>query len=307
MTMLASSSAAAAEVSFLAQMRYYGRWGLAGWGIGTGIGGVAVALMPYVVSSGMGMFLRSSVDFVYFLVGVMLAAYFIVLPPVPLPRVGLKSRHPRSIHAEEESIPLTTEGDVPRPAGMLGSRAKRSLVLVKPLLLKFIAPMAVAFTLQSFVFPASVRLQPMSTSTWTFSQFKAAFGAAFQVGSLISRSSILMFRWKRLHPLFLLLGACSTLQLMNVVVLMASNTFSLLLLAASAGVGGGAIYMTIMAATLDYVDNASSPADGDFCIGMVSSGETVGLISGSLVGAFMEMGYCGSEVGAQGRWCLSTR
>lgn len=305
--MLAAASAGAGEVSFLAQTRYYGRWGLAGWGVGTGISGVVVAVMPHVLTSGMGLFLRSAVNFVYFLVCVMLAAYFLVLPPVQLPRIGTRMRLADPSMDEEDGILLTPDGHVLKATDILRSKAKRSLSLAQPLLIKFIIPMFIAFTLQSFIYPASIRLQPMSMPPGTFTQFKAAFGAAFQMGSLVSRSSLLFFRWKQLHPLFLLLGVSSGFQLINLLCFVASSPFSVFLLASSVGVGGGAIYMTVYAAALDYTDAGTSLSDSDFCVGLISSSETGGMMLGSLLGAFMEIAYCGSDVGSRGRWCMSTR
>jgi battenin len=167
--------------------------------------------------------------------------------------------------------------------------------------------MAAAITLQSFVFPASVRLQPMPATHETFARFKAVFGAAFQTSSLISRSLLIVFQWKQLHPIFLLLGVSSGLELMNLLFFIASTSFSLLLLASVVGFATGAIWMTILATAFDYMDNHLSVTDGNICIGMISSGETVGLIIGSLLGAFGEMGYCASDIRSKGRWCVSTR
>ncbi|KHO01313.1 Golgi integral membrane protein (Cln3) [Metarhizium album ARSEF 1941] len=299
MTMLASASAAAAEVSFLSQMRYYARWGLAGWGIGTGIGGAAVAVTPYLITYGMGVFLRTSVDCVYYLVGILLAAYFVVLPPAPLPRIATKSPFTSPASSDgQENIPL---------AGMLPSRSKRSWALARPLLVKFAVPLFTASSAQAFVFPASTRLRPMSPSLPSFSQFSAAFGAALRMGDLITRASIIMSRRKQLRSLFALLAVAWGLQLINLFSLIASSTFPLLLLASSVGVAGGAIYMTVLSAVLDYTENKARLADADFCIGVVSSGETAGGILASLLGGFMEMGYCASETSSKGRWCTSTR
>ncbi|KAG8406684.1 hypothetical protein J3458_021020 [Metarhizium acridum] len=308
MTMLASASAAAGEISFLSQMRYYGRWGLAGWGVGTGIGGVVVAVMPHVLTYGMGMVLRDSLHCVYYLVGILLAAHFVVLPPAPLPRISTKSPWTTpTLNDEEENIPLAPERRIPKPTATLRSRAKRSLTLVRPLLVKFILPMFVASSVQAFVFPASIRLQPMSASLGAFAHFKAAFGAAFRMGDFVARSLLLLFQWKQLYPLFVLLGVSSGLQLINLFFLIASSAFLLLLLASSVGVAGGAIYMAVLSAVLNYIENDARLADADFCIGMVSSGETGGMMLGSLLGGLMEMSYCASDTGARGRWCTSTR
>lgn len=308
MTMLASASAAAGEVSFLSQMRYYGRWGLAGWGMGTGIGRVVVAVMPHVLTYGMGMLLRDSLHCVYYLVGILLAAHFMVLPSAPLPRISTRSPWTRpAVNDEEENIPLTPGRGAPKSTAMLRSRVKRSMTLVQPLLVKFILPMFMASSVQAFVFPASIRLQPMSASLGAFAQFKAAFGAAFQVGDFVARSSLVLFQWKQLYPLFVLLGVSWGLQLINLLFFVASSVFSLLLLASSVGVAGGAIYMAILSAVLGYIEHDARLVDADFCIGVVSSGETGGIMLGALLGAFMEMSYCASDTGARGRWCTSTR
>ncbi|KAK2609187.1 hypothetical protein QQS21_002269 [Conoideocrella luteorostrata] len=306
-TAIASATAAAGEVMFVTQTRHYGPWGLAGWGIGTGIGGLVAVMMPYVLTTGLRLFLRCAIQIVYPLVAIMLLAYFYILPAVQLPRVGGKRRqYNASSGDDEENIPLTTQEVTPPSTVKLADGIKGSLSLAKPLMAEYILPIALTFTLQSFVFPASARLQPRSTSIETFTQFKFAFGFAFQLGSLASRSSVWLFRWKSVYQLLLLTAVASGLQLINTVFMVSSNAISLLLLASSAGAASGAIYMKIWTAYMDHMGTIAM-SDGDISVGCISTGETLGGMVGSLAGSFMELFYCGSEGGRKRRWCSSTR
>lgn len=83
-SMLASSAAAAVDVSFLGMTRYYGRVGLAGWGAGVGAGTLSCAALAFILARGMETFVPCLVGCIYARVGAMLFAFFVILPGAPV-------------------------------------------------------------------------------------------------------------------------------------------------------------------------------------------------------------------------------
>lgn len=83
---LASLSSGGGELSFLGLTHYYGHMSLAAWGSGTGGAGLIGAGLYVVLTGWMGLGVRGSLLLSAVLPGVMLVAFFVVLPRGPLRR-----------------------------------------------------------------------------------------------------------------------------------------------------------------------------------------------------------------------------
>ncbi|KAF5649210.1 nicotinate phosphoribosyltransferase [Fusarium sp. NRRL 25303] len=239
-SVLASISAAAMEVSFLGMLRYYGRVGLAGWGAGVGAGAVFCAILPFVLTVWLESFLRDFIDCIYVLTGAMLMAFFVILPGAP---VNYPHAQHEATKVDVEDASLLAQDPVEQLSRMLSTRNR--LNLTKALIRPFMWPLFGAFTVQALAYPGIARALPLPTSyTSSFSYF-TTYGLAFQLGNFISRTHTLLLRPTSTKVAFAIIGASTFILLANSIFLVFSTEVLVGLLAFGAGLGGGAVYMTI--------------------------------------------------------------
>ncbi|KAM4063766.1 CLN3 protein [Hirsutella rhossiliensis] len=217
-------SAAAAAVFFLGRVRRYGGGsgaGLAGWGIGTGLGGVVCTVLPFVLTVRLGLLLRDAVGYVYYLATLILVAYLAVLPPS---------------HASDLAI-LTVE-DKPRLEDNDDD--------LKPLM-HDLSPTSPpdALTAQTPVFT-------------THTSFGTAYGLATCLETLLARSSLLLLRVQR-HKLVLTTTRIhAALPLLTSSSLLPPHTLFVLAPAFEVSLAGGPVYDKIFARALEQLDHVVS-------------------------------------------------
>ncbi|KAH7126341.1 batten's disease protein Cln3 [Dactylonectria estremocensis] len=302
-SVLASSAAAAMEVSFLGMTRYYGRTGLAGWGAGVGAGALVCAVLPYLLTVWMDAFLRSFIDFIYVLTGAMLMGFFVVLPgaPVNYPHVQ-RTRAKDDIEDGPEDASLLLSDPLEELTRLLSPKNRRDLIegAVRP----FMVPLFIAFATQAVVFPGVSRAMLVSPAFDTFFAYFTTYGFAFQLGNFISRTLTPLLRPRSTRVPFVILWLATAAVLLNAVVSLFSSSALIGLLAFCAGLMGGAIYMMVMDKVLE--GKASEPGiNQELCLQVVGAGETAGLVVGGLFGAVLEASLCQWDIaaGTTGRWC----
>ncbi|KAF5688916.1 nicotinate phosphoribosyltransferase [Fusarium denticulatum] len=271
-SVLASISAAAMEVSFLGMLRYYGRVGLAGWGAGVGAGAVFCAILPFVLTVWLESFLRDFIDCIYALTGAMLVAFFVVLPgaPVNYPHVQQEASK-----VEVEDASLLAQDPVEQLSRVLSTRNR--LNLTKAMIRPFMMPLFGAFAIQALAYPGIARALPLPTSYTSFFSYFTTYGLAFQLGNFISRTHTLLFRPTSTKAAFTIIGASTFILLANSIFLIFSAEVLVGLLAFGAGLGGGAVYMTIFDRVLQD-KSFESGINSEFGLQIVGVGETAGVI-----------------------------
>lgn len=300
--MLASAAAATTQIIFLARSRFYGRAGLAGWGLGTGLGEALVSIMPFVLTMRMGMFLRSAVDFVYYLAILVLVAYFILLPATtPAGFISPPTPRKSDLSISEQFTTLTLSPhrlsmSTPRTFKFLGSVARSYMI-----------PLFLAFTLQSMIYPGLTRAQHTSPVFATFLAYSAAFGFATQLGCLIARSSILILALHRRRRLLFIIFVCAALLLFNTIFSLPSTVLWPMALAFCAGSASGALYINIYAKATEQLGISTLNPDSDFTISLLAFGETAGLLVGALLGHLVENRLCDVNRAPELRWCFYAR
>ncbi|KAF5676250.1 nicotinate phosphoribosyltransferase [Fusarium circinatum] len=271
-SVLASISAAAMEVSFLGMLGYYGRVGLAGWGAGVGAGAVFCAILPFVLTVWLESFLRDFIDCIYALTGAMLVAFFVVLPGAPV-------NYPRAQHeaskVDVEDASLLAQDPVEQLSRMLSTRNR--LTLTKAMIRPFMMPLFGAFAIQALAYPGIARALPLPTSYTSFFSYFTTYGLAFQLGNFISRTHTLLFRPTSTKAAFTIIGASTFILLANSMLLFFSTEALVGLLAFGAGLGGGAVYMTIFDRVLQE-KSFESGINLEFGLQIVTVGETAGVI-----------------------------
>ncbi|KEY69814.1 hypothetical protein S7711_08598 [Stachybotrys chartarum IBT 7711] len=304
LTLLAAAATAASEVSFLALLRDYGRVGLAGWGAGTGAGGIAVAVMPYVLTYRWGLFLRSSVGYIYYLLAAMVLAYFLLLPKAldsRLPRYGDRSKADDDEDENNDSS-LLLEDPLRDPTLPFSERVRQNLKLASSLIGPYMVPLAVGRGMQALVFPGITRALGISSSFEAYASYYAAYGLCFHLGNLVGRTSVLVVQYPKTKGLLVRLGLLTVIGVATASLHFLAIPAVVFVVALSAGLVGGAVYSNVFAAALVEIGSASG-LDREFSLGVIGAGETVGLLTGVVLGSFLEAGLCGWGLGHGRRWC----
>ncbi|PHH66614.1 hypothetical protein CDD81_6451 [Ophiocordyceps australis] len=304
MCVLASIAAAAADVCFITSIRRH-RYpsALAGWAFGSALGNAAAAVMPFYLTIHLGRFLRTSVEYINYLILAFFLAYFVILPwnlaaPVDAGILGDKSAVDVSGNDLKPLLPRETS------YWNLSLRFRHGLGLVKPLARPYILPLGLASMLLSSMTPGLGRAQSFTPAFTSFTAFKAAHGLAAHFGSLVARTSILFTRLQKHRFLFAAMVVSVLVSLAGAIFVALSDIFTLLL-ALVTGLAGGAIYINIFAKAMEQLSTESS-AEAEWSLGCISAGETIGVLMGSLYGSFIEAQLCSQSSGV-GRWCTSTR
>lgn len=290
-SMLASSSAAAMDVSFLGMTRYYGRAGLAGWGAGVGAGALFCAVLPFVLTVWMEAFLRSFIDCIYALAGTLLFAFFVLLPGAPVNYPDTRRRK------DVEEGELLIYDPLEELSRLLSVDNRLDLVqsMVRPLMM----PLFTAFATQAIVFPGIARALPASPGFDSFFSFLTTYGFAFQLGDFASRALTPLLRPRNTRLAFLAINLSAVALLANATFSLSASPVLVCLLAWCAGLAGGAVYMIVLGQVLEEM--AAEPGvNQEFCLQVVGAGETGGLLVGGLLGVALERSLCGEM---SGRWC----
>lgn len=302
--MLASATAAATEVSCLGYLRHFGRAGLAGWGIGTGVASLIWAVTPYIMSVSMRVMLRSAVDYLHYFIGATLVANYVIVRRPPVFTTTTIDTIKYDARATEEDGAFVVQEPHIEPKTWT-SRLEHNLRLLDPIAKPYIRSLYFAFTMQALVAPGVARAYGQSGVFGSFETFYAMYNLAFQAGNLLSRSTILLIRFRRLGLLTSLLAVLVAIMLSNGVAMAVSSPFLVLPVLFFTGLVGGALYANIFASALEQMA-ADTPADAEFGLGAISAGETAGTLSGSLLAALVEQSLCSVDGGNGARWCYTT-
>ena len=305
---LASVISAAGDIFWLGLLRYYGKIGLQGWGMGTGSGMIVCAVMPYILTVVMGKFLRSGITYAYYLVPVMLLAHWFVLPPAPKPRNGEPgARFKPDGHDgldEEESASLIIQDSAALPVTMR-QRFQSNIRLLSQLVSPFILPLVLGSAGQAMTYAGFSRAMASSPYFSRYTTYLAIYGFIFQSGNLIGRSSMIIARVHKTKVLIvaMVLGTC--LVLLNAVFLFVSTPVIVFPLVFAIGTSVGLVYIETFAAAVED-KTFHSGADREFALGTIGVGEPAGLWLGGLIGSLLESSLCGMQLGSGQRWCDTT-
>lgn len=301
---LASFASATGDVFWLGALSVDGKTGLAGWAVGTGLGGVICSVLPYIITVHLERPLRDGLGYVWYLLPLVLASHYLVLPQgsrrtKSFSRRSLKGKEPMKYDIES-SIHLLQDVS-PGPE----SSTVRSTP-VQSLLRPFVMPLLVAFGGQSIVLPGlgrALAVQPMFETHWTF---LAAFGGVFHLGSLTARSAILFGEPvpKRSSLLTMAIAVCGLAWL----ALFPSASMPILCfpIVWCLGAAVGSLWVKVFNSAVED-QNHDSTADWSFRLGFIGVGESLGMIIGGSAGAMLEASLCGLSLSSGERWCHTTR
>lgn len=303
-TMLAAATAAATEVSCAGHLRHFGRAGLAGWGVGSGAAAVLCAVAPRVMTVGARVVLRAAVGYAHYLIAAGLVAGSMILRRPPVFTATTVDCVKFDARANEDGAGFVVHEPPPSEPATWTARVEHNLRLLDPLAKPYIRSLCFAFTLQALVAPGIARAYGRSDVFGSFETFYAVFNLAFQAGNLVSRSTILLIRFRHLSRLTSLLAVLAAVVLVNGVATLVSSPYIVLPALFVTGLLGGAIYANVYASALEQMAT-DNPADAEFGLGVIGAGETAGTLCGSLLAALAEQSLCSVDAGTGTRWCYS--
>lgn len=302
--MLACVAASLAEVSCLGHLRHFGQPGLAGWGIGTGAAATLWAVLPYFLTTNMGIMLRALLHYVAYLVAAMTVAHYLLLGRPPVPTTTLKGSDIKfDDMAAEEGTTFSLLEPTSRPTSFRG-RIKHNLLLTDKLARPHIRQLLYTFTLQALVAPGLGRAYAKSSAFETFDSFYALYNVAFHAGSFIARSMIVFHRFQKLRNITSVLTGVTAVLVINGVFAATSSPVLILPLEFVAGFLGGAVYVNVFATAVSQTASEDAP-DAEYALGVIGVGETAGVLLGELFGSLLELSLCMVDRGTGLRWCYS--
>lgn len=306
MTLLASASAAATEVSCLGRLPYYGRSALVGWGIGTGAGNLLSSVAPFIWTAQMGHQIRAAIGYVYYLIGFILCAYYIILPEPMEPESTLNGQLSKADgDGRARSFSLLIQEPQAQPK-RLASRIQHNLGLLREIQYPFIRLLLISAASQTLLAPGINRAHAVFRGFRSFESFVASHNLAFHLGGFISRSSSLVLRIQNIERLQRYLVIVSAISLLGAVGNILPSAILLHGLLSCVGTLAGATYINAIASTWDYL-TTNSPENMEFGLSAAGVGESAGFLGGSLVACFIESQLCTSGPVLGVRWCTDPK
>lgn len=309
---LANISSGAGEVNFLSLTHYYGPFSLAAWGSGTGGAGLIGAGAYALATNELGISPHATLLSSALLPAIMLLSFFALLPRAILKAAERENTEPRADDFQETTGLLGQPDDQHKPKSYhslnhgwlqrmlndLRSKLSRAKSLVIPYMVPLFLVYLAEYTINQGVAPTL--LFPLEKSPFTeYRAFYPTYGALYQAGVFISRSSLAFFQIRALYfP--------SLLQVLNLALLAAHALYPFLpsvylvfAIILWEGLLGGLVYVSAYARVREEV----AEEDREFSLGAVCVSDSAGICLAGLVGVGLETGLCNWQVQHGRDWC----
>jgi battenin len=320
---LASLSSGGGELSFLGLTHYYGSSSLAAWGSGTGGAGLVGAGAYALLTTTFGLSVRGTLLASALLPLIMLFSFFFVLPHGPLKAAKHNSAtytslpydeeaedHPDSVRSSTSLLAQPGPHDrsispayARRPTFhsawlSLTTKLHRAKALVVPYMLPLFLVYVAEYTINQGVAPTLLFPLP-ETPFKHFRAFYPTYGAIYQLGVFISRSSLPFVRVRTLYT-------PAVLQVLNLIGLTAHAMYPFIptvwfvfAIVFWEGLLGGLVYVSTFAAIRDEV----AEEDREFSLGATTVSDSAGICLAGFVGIAVEKALCAWQVQHGRDWC----
>lgn len=318
---LASLSSGGGELSFLGLTHYYGSSSLAAWGSGTGGAGLVGAGAYALLTTTFGLSVQGTLLASAFLPLIMLFSFFVVLPHGPLKAARHNSEtytslpgdeeaedHPESVrsttgllaqpHERSVSPAYARRSNLQSAWHSLTTKLHRAKALVVPYMLPLFLVYVAEYTINQGVSPTL--LFPLTETPFKhFRAFYPTYGAIYQLGVFISRSSLPFIRVRTLYT-------PAVLQVLNLIGLTAHAMYPFIptvwfvfAIVFWEGLLGGLVYVSTFAAIREEV----AEEDREFSLGATTVSDSAGICLAGFVSIGMEKALCGWQVQHGRDWC----
>jgi battenin len=318
---LASLSSGGGELSFLSLTHYYGHLSLAAWGSGTGGAGLIGAGLYVLLTDWIGFSVRGSLLASAFLPGIMLVAFFMVLPRGVL---AGRAKEYTAVPGEEEEgdgveevMPASSAALLaPEPGGVatayattgeggpskmhrsFGDNLQRTRKLFFPYMLPLLLVYVAEYTINQGVSPTL--LFPLDSSPFTeYRSFYPFYGFLYQIGVFISRSSTPFIRIHHLYLPSLLQVGNLVLLTLHAVLNFLPSVYIVFLVIFWEGLLGGAVYVNTFAEIMENV----ADEDREFSLGATSVSDSGGVMVAAFISVAIEGRLCAWQVSHGRDWC----
>ena len=313
---LASMSSGGGELSFLGLTHYYGSVSLAAWGSGTGGAGLVGAGAYALLTTTFGLSVRGTLLASALLPLIMIFSFFVVLPHGPLKAAKQNNTNYQPIPDDEEAESPEAAGLLAQPnersvspaythhsrlqtiTHSLATKLNRARSLVIPYMLPLFLVYVAEYTINQGVAPTL--LFPLESTPFThFRAFYPTYGAIYQLGVFISRSSLPFIRVRTLYT-------PSILQILNLIGLVAHAMYPFIptvwfvfAIVFWEGLLGGLVYVSTFAAIREEVPEE----DREFSLGATTVSDSAGICLAGFVSIGMEKALCAWQVQHGRDWC----
>ncbi|XP_030580803.1 battenin [Archocentrus centrarchus] len=290
----ASISSGLGELSFLSLTVFFSRKVLGGWGSGTGAAGLFGSLLYTVLIQG-GLSPQLTLQIMLVVPLTMLISYFCLLVrPPSLPQwrsreteytavVSEDRRRLVDSSEEEEQEKSTTEDQTTGPLSF-----KERIHVIRGLLMRFMIPLGIVYFAEYFINQGLMELLFFHNFYLSHAAQYRWYQTLYQLGVLISRSSLCCLKIRKLWVL-------SVLQVVNAVFLCFAVRYQFLpsawvvfAIILYEGLLGGAAYVN----TFHFISKEAEDRHREFAMAAASVGDSVGIALAGLAGFFVHSYFC---------------
>ncbi|KAK5855691.1 hypothetical protein PBY51_007348 [Eleginops maclovinus] len=284
----ASIGAGLGELSFLSLTVYFSRDVLGAWGSGTGGAGVAGALL-YSVLTQAGLSPQITLQIMLVVPLAMLISYFsLLVPPLTLPQWREKqyaalSEERRQLMDDSEE----EEHEEPTP-GTSGPLTPTEKLHVIRGLLRFVFPLGLVYFAEYFINQGLMELLYFPGVFLSHAEQYRWYQTLYQVGVLVSRSSLCCIKIRKLWALSLLQVVNAALLLLAVRYQFLPNPWTVFAIILYEGLLGGAAYVN----TFYFISLESEDRHREFAMAAASVGDSLGIALAGLAAFPVHRHFC---------------
>lgn len=292
---LASFSSGLGEVTFLQLTHFYDTRALNGWSSGTGGAGLVGSGLFMLLTTVLGVSVKTSLLVFAFFPIAFLGVYFYLLPPRDYNRVpGAFPVRNNDPETGLDTQPITWE--------FVAAGYDTTVARLKPLVVPYMLPLFLVYFSEYTINQGVAPTLLFPIEELPFSKFRdvyVTYGTLYQLGVFISRSSAPFVRIRRIM-------IPSVLQFANLVFCIAQSmspifpsVWLVFILIFYEGLLGGAAYVN----TFLLITEDTDLADREFALGSVGMSDSAGIVLAGLVSLWLEPGLCNYQVNDGRNWC----
>ncbi|XP_041718640.1 battenin isoform X1 [Coregonus clupeaformis] len=301
----ASVSSGLGELSFLSLTVFFSRDVLGGWGSGTGGAGVAGALL-YSALTQAGLSPRDTLLIMLVVPVAMVISYFFLLVfPPSFPQ--WKCREAESVRGGDSQSrrPLLDgsdeEEEEEREKGAEGvfivstceDKVTGPLTLIEKLhvikgLLRFVVPLGVVYFAEYFINQGLLELLYFPKFNLSHAEQYRWYQTLYQVGVLVSRSSLCCVKISRIWALSLLQCVNAVLLFLSVYYQLLPSAWLVFVIVIYEGLLGGAAYVN----TFYFISKETGDRQREFAMATASVGDSLGIAISGLIAFPVHRYFC---------------
>ncbi|XP_041718641.1 battenin isoform X2 [Coregonus clupeaformis] len=293
----ASVSSGLGELSFLSLTVFFSRDVLGGWGSGTGGAGVAGALL-YSALTQAGLSPRDTLLIMLVVPVAMVISYFFLLVfPPSFPQ--WKCREAESVRGGDSQSrrPLLDgsdeEEEEEREKGAEEDKVTGPLTLIEKLhvikgLLRFVVPLGVVYFAEYFINQGLLELLYFPKFNLSHAEQYRWYQTLYQVGVLVSRSSLCCVKISRIWALSLLQCVNAVLLFLSVYYQLLPSAWLVFVIVIYEGLLGGAAYVN----TFYFISKETGDRQREFAMATASVGDSLGIAISGLIAFPVHRYFC---------------